>query len=126
MEILMAERANLAFHNKVTDATAIKQLISRLIDHFGMAYTSHILDQVKALGFQQATITSRSGEITHGLPKVEQVLEVHSIDSIWMNLEKKVKSWNEHITRVLRIPWGFLIGAELTIVQSHISLVNKI
>ena len=30
------------------------------IDHFGMAYTSHILDQVKTLGFQQATATSIS------------------------------------------------------------------
>ncbi|CAN6455385.1 unnamed protein product [Victoria cruziana] len=47
---------------------------------------------------------SRSGDITHGLPKVEQVLEV----------------------RILGIPWGFLIGAELTIAQSRISLVNKI
>nr|YP_009687192.1 RNA polymerase beta' subunit [Hippophae gyantsensis]QDW75939.1 RNA polymerase beta' subunit [Hippophae gyantsensis] len=69
---------------------------------------------------------SRSGDITQGLPKVEQVLEVRSIDSISMNLEKRVESWNEHITRVLGIPWGFLIGAELTIVQSRISLVNKI
>ncbi|CAN0904526.1 DNA-directed RNA polymerase subunit beta' [Linum grandiflorum] len=31
----------------VGNGTAIKRLISRLIDHFGMAYTSHILDQVK-------------------------------------------------------------------------------
>nr|QBC71638.1 RNA polymerase beta subunit [Berberidopsis beckleri] len=69
---------------------------------------------------------SRSGDITQGLPKVEQVLEVRSIDSISMNLEKRVKGWNEHITRILGIPWGFLIGAELTIVQSRISLVNKI
>nr|YP_009771497.1 RNA polymerase beta'' subunit [Poecilanthe parviflora]QIT02282.1 RNA polymerase beta'' subunit [Poecilanthe parviflora]QVX30326.1 RNA polymerase beta'' subunit [Poecilanthe parviflora] len=69
---------------------------------------------------------SRSGDITQGLPKVEQVLEVRSIDSISMNLEKRVDAWNEHITRVLGIPWGFLIGAELTIVQSRISLVNKI
>nr|UQW85878.1 RNA polymerase beta'' subunit [Spyridium lawrencei] len=69
---------------------------------------------------------SRSGDITQGLPKVEQVLEVRSIDSISMNLEKRVEGWNEHITRVLGIPWGFLIGAELTIVQSRISLVNKI
>ncbi|CAI0431494.1 unnamed protein product [Linum tenue] len=60
MEVLMAERANLVFHNKVIDGTAIKRLISRLIDHFGMAYTSHILDQVKTLGFQQATATSIS------------------------------------------------------------------
>ncbi|KAL5096647.1 hypothetical protein RYX36_000974 [Vicia faba] len=32
----------------------------RLIDHFGMAYTSHILDQVNTLGFHQATATSIS------------------------------------------------------------------
>nr|YP_010265301.1 RNA polymerase beta'' subunit [Dialyceras coriaceum]UIR97812.1 RNA polymerase beta'' subunit [Dialyceras coriaceum] len=69
---------------------------------------------------------SRSGDITQGLPKVEQVLEVRSVDSISMNLEKRVEGWNEHITRILGIPWGFLIGAELTIVQSRISLVNKI
>nr|YP_010504999.1 RNA polymerase beta'' subunit [Chrysosplenium japonicum]UXE33716.1 RNA polymerase beta'' subunit [Chrysosplenium japonicum] len=69
---------------------------------------------------------SRSGDITQGLPKVEQVLEVRSIDSISMNLEKRVDDWNERITKILGIPWGFLIGAELTIVQSRISLVNKI
>ncbi|EXC30974.1 DNA-directed RNA polymerase subunit beta'' [Morus notabilis] len=54
----------------------------------------------------------RSGDITQGLPKVEQVLEVRSIDSISMNLEKRVEGWNEHITRILGIPWGFLIGAK--------------
>nr|YP_010251339.1 RNA polymerase beta'' subunit [Bryocarpum himalaicum]QTW91169.1 RNA polymerase beta'' subunit [Bryocarpum himalaicum] len=69
---------------------------------------------------------SRSGDITQGLPKVEQVLEVRSIESISMNLEKRVEGWNECITKILGIPWGFLIGAELTIVQSRISLVNKI
>nr|YP_010507627.1 RNA polymerase beta'' subunit [Talinum fruticosum]UXG55584.1 RNA polymerase beta'' subunit [Talinum fruticosum] len=69
---------------------------------------------------------SRSGDITQGLPKVEQVLEVRSIDSISMNLEKRIDGWNQHITRILGIPWGFLIGAELTIAQSRISLVNKI
>nr|QWZ47173.1 RNA polymerase beta'' subunit [Cyclocodon parviflorus] len=69
---------------------------------------------------------SRSGDITQGLPKVEQVFEVRSIDSISMNLKKRVEGWNKCITRILGIPWGFLIGAELTIVQSRISLVNKI
>ncbi|TYI50221.1 hypothetical protein E1A91_D12G086400v1 [Gossypium mustelinum] len=34
--------------------------------------------------------------------------------------------WNECITRILGIPWGFVISAELTIVQSRLSLVNKI
>nr|YP_010848411.1 RNA polymerase beta'' subunit [Bousigonia angustifolia]WEV93061.1 RNA polymerase beta'' subunit [Bousigonia angustifolia] len=69
---------------------------------------------------------SRSGDITQGLPKVEQVLEVRSIDSISLNLEKRIEGWNECITRILGIPWGFFIAAELTIVQSRISLVNKI
>nr|YP_010570853.1 RNA polymerase beta'' subunit [Impatiens platysepala]UZG90714.1 RNA polymerase beta'' subunit [Impatiens platysepala] len=69
---------------------------------------------------------SRSGDITQGLPKVEQVLEVRLIDSISMNLEKRIEGWNERITRILGIPWGFLISTELTIAQSRISLVNKI
>ena len=69
---------------------------------------------------------SRSGDITQGLPKVEQVFEVRSIDSISMNLGKRVDAWKEHITKILGITWGFFIGAELTIVQSRISLVNKI
>nr|AEX94829.1 RNA polymerase beta' subunit [Beaucarnea hookeri] len=69
---------------------------------------------------------SRSGDITQGLPKVEQILEVRSIGSISMNLERRVEGWNERIPRVLGIPWGFLIGVELTIAQSRISLVNKI
>ncbi|KAJ6824678.1 RNA polymerase beta'' chain [Iris pallida] len=69
---------------------------------------------------------SRSGDITQGLPKVEQILEVRSVGSISMNLERRVESWNEHIPKILGIPWGFLIGAELTIAQSRISLVNKI
>nr|YP_007353905.1 RNA polymerase beta'' subunit [Tectona grandis]QVL26963.1 RNA polymerase beta'' subunit [Tectona grandis]CCP47120.1 RNA polymerase beta'' subunit [Tectona grandis]CCP47209.1 RNA polymerase beta'' subunit [Tectona grandis]CCP47298.1 RNA polymerase beta'' subunit [Tectona grandis] len=69
---------------------------------------------------------SRSGDITQGLPKVEQVLEVRSIASISMNLEKRIEGWGERIKRILGMPWAFLIGAELTIVQSRISLVNKI
>nr|YP_010528558.1 RNA polymerase beta'' subunit [Acriopsis javanica]UXW65449.1 RNA polymerase beta'' subunit [Acriopsis javanica]UXW65602.1 RNA polymerase beta'' subunit [Acriopsis javanica] len=69
---------------------------------------------------------SRSGDITQGLPKVEQILEVRSIDSISMNFKRRVEGWDERIRRILGIPWGFLIGAELTIAQSRISLVNKI
>ncbi|TYI50504.1 hypothetical protein E1A91_D12G105300v1, partial [Gossypium mustelinum] len=48
----------------------------------------------------------RSGDITQGLPKVEQVLEVRSIDSISMNLEMRIEGWNE--------------------LKSRLSLVNKI
>nr|YP_010473756.1 RNA polymerase beta'' subunit [Corydalis pseudoimpatiens]UVH67969.1 RNA polymerase beta'' subunit [Corydalis pseudoimpatiens] len=69
---------------------------------------------------------SRSSDITQGLPKVEKGFEVRSIDSISMNLKERVEGWNECLTRILGIPWGFLIGAELTIAQSRISLVTKI
>ncbi|KAL9370687.1 hypothetical protein Peur_035827 [Populus x canadensis] len=68
----------------------------------------------------------RFSDIMQGLPKMEQVLKVCSIDSISINLEKKMENWNECIIRIVRIPWRFLIGAELTIVQSRIFLVNKI
>nr|YP_009701070.1 RNA polymerase beta' subunit [Parasitaxus usta]QEQ14275.1 RNA polymerase beta' subunit [Parasitaxus usta] len=43
------------FYNKVMDRTVMKRLIRRFINHFGMTYTSHILDQLKTSGFQQAT-----------------------------------------------------------------------
>nr|AGC38238.1 RNA polymerase beta'' subunit [Cryptochloa strictiflora] len=69
---------------------------------------------------------SRSSDITQGLPKVEQIFEARSIDSLSPNLERRIKGWNERIPRILGLPWGFLIGAELTIAQSRISLVNKI
>nr|YP_009994331.1 RNA polymerase beta'' subunit [Cuscuta nitida]QNP08408.1 RNA polymerase beta'' subunit [Cuscuta nitida] len=69
---------------------------------------------------------SRSGDITQGLPKVEQVLEVRSVDSISRNLERRVERWNKCLIELLGIPWGVFISAELTIVQSRISLVNKI
>nr|YP_009522513.1 DNA-directed RNA polymerase subunit beta'' [Dumortiera hirsuta]AXQ02593.1 DNA-directed RNA polymerase subunit beta'' [Dumortiera hirsuta] len=56
----MAEPVNLIFYNKVMDRTAIKQLISRLIAYFGITYTTHILDQLKILGFRQATLEAIS------------------------------------------------------------------
>nr|YP_009562292.1 RNA polymerase b''-subunit [Trichomanes trollii]QAV57649.1 RNA polymerase b''-subunit [Trichomanes trollii] len=56
----MTDRVELLFYNKIMDRTAIKQLISRLTIHFGIAYTTNILDQIKVLGFQQATKASIS------------------------------------------------------------------
>nr|YP_010291908.1 RNA polymerase beta'' subunit [Xyris capensis]ULQ68505.1 RNA polymerase beta'' subunit [Xyris capensis] len=67
---------------------------------------------------------SRSSDITQGLPKVEKIFEARS--SILMDLKSKIEDWNNQIPRILGIPWESLIGAELTIVQSRISLVNKI
>jgi DNA-directed RNA polymerase subunit beta' len=52
----MAEPVDLIFYNRVMDRIGIKQLISRLISHFGLTYTTHVLDQLKTLGFQYATL----------------------------------------------------------------------
>ncbi|KAL8243073.1 hypothetical protein R6Q59_009331 [Mikania micrantha] len=41
-----------------------------------------------------------------------------------MNLEKRIEGRNKCITKILGIPWAFFI--ELAIVQSRISLVNKV
>jgi DNA-directed RNA polymerase subunit beta' len=65
----MVESAKLLFYNKVMDITTIKQLISRLIVHFGITYIMHVLDQLKNLGFQQATQATISLGIDD-LPKV--------------------------------------------------------
>ncbi len=96
----MAERASLVFHNKVIDGTAIKRLISRLIDHFGMAYTSHILDQVKTLGFRQATATSgiddlltipSKGWLVQDAEQQSLILEkhrnVHAVEKLRLSIE---------------------------------------
>ena len=69
---------------------------------------------------------SRSSDITQGLPKVDKFFEARSIDLLLINLKRKVEGWNERIPRILGVPWVFFIGAELTIAQSRISLVNEI
>nr|AGC26783.1 DNA-directed RNA polymerase subunit beta' [Psilotum nudum] len=56
----MVDQIKLLFYNKMMDRTAIKQLISRLIAQFGITYTTNILDQLKTLGFKQATNASVS------------------------------------------------------------------
>lgn len=102
MEVLMAERANLVFHNNVIGGTAIKRLISRLIDHFGMAYTSHILDQVKTLGFRQATATSISLGIDDLLTIPSKGWLVQDAEQQSLILEKHNHYGNVHAVEKLR------------------------
>nr|YP_010881324.1 RNA polymerase beta'' subunit [Moerckia flotoviana]WIA67276.1 RNA polymerase beta'' subunit [Moerckia flotoviana] len=54
----MAEPVDSVFYNRVMDRTATKQLISRSVAYFGIAYTTHVLDQLKILGFQHATLSA--------------------------------------------------------------------
>ncbi|KAK9663130.1 hypothetical protein RND81_O310700 [Saponaria officinalis] len=98
----MAERANLVFHNKSIDGTAMKRLISRLIDHFGMAYTAHILDQVKTLGFQQATATSISLGIDDLLTIPSKGWLVQDAEQQSWILEKHHHYGNVHAVEKLR------------------------
>ncbi|KAF4359999.1 hypothetical protein F8388_004506 [Cannabis sativa] len=102
MEVLMAERVGLVFHNKVIDGTAIKRLISRLIDHFGMAYTSHILDQVKTLGCRQATATSSSLGIDDLLTIPSKGWLVQDAEQQSLFLEKHHHYGNVHAIKKLR------------------------
>ncbi|RZC75665.1 hypothetical protein C5167_051152 [Papaver somniferum] len=100
MEVLMVERADLVIHNKATDA--IKRLISRLIDHFGMAYTSHILDQVKTLGFHQATATTISIGIDDLLTMPSKGWLVQDAEQQSLILEKHHNYGNVHAKEKLR------------------------
>ncbi|RYQ91949.1 hypothetical protein Ahy_B09g098021 isoform A [Arachis hypogaea] len=102
MEVLMGERADLVFHNKVIGGTAIKRLISRLIDHFGMAYTSHILDQVKTLGFRQATVTSISLGVDDLLTIPSKGWLVQDAEQQSFILEKHHHYGNVHAVEKLR------------------------
>ncbi|XLS97523.1 hypothetical protein HN51_040258 [Arachis hypogaea] len=82
--------------------TAIKRLISRLIDHFGMAYTSHILDQVKTLGFRQATVTSISLGVDDLLTIPSKGWLVQDAEQQSFILEKHHHYGNVHAVEKLR------------------------
>nr|QKV47426.1 RNA polymerase beta'' subunit [Platycerium bifurcatum] len=56
----MTNQIELPLCNKTMDRVAMRRLINKLIVCFGIAATTNILDQVKILGFQQATKASVS------------------------------------------------------------------
>ena len=56
----MAARANLVFHNNVIGGTAIKRLIRRLIDHYGVADPKDIRDPVKTYEYRLATASTNA------------------------------------------------------------------
>ncbi|KAJ0806956.1 DNA-directed RNA polymerase subunit beta'' [Helianthus annuus] len=102
MEVLMAERPTQVFHNKVIDGTAMKRLISRFIDHYGIGYTSHILDQVKTLGFRQATAASISLGIDDLLTIPSKRWLVQDAEQQSVLLEKHHHYGNVHAVEKLR------------------------
>ncbi|KAJ9685095.1 hypothetical protein PVL29_017214 [Vitis rotundifolia] len=95
MGVLMIEMVNLVFHNKVIDGTTMKRVISILIDHFGMAYTSHILDQVKTWGWlvqdaeQQSLILEKHHHYgnVHAIEKLRQSIDIWYATSEYLRQE---------------------------------------
>nr|AWD77895.1 RNA polymerase b''-subunit [Odontosoria chinensis] len=59
----MTDQAESPFYNKTVDRISMRRLISKLVVCFGVASTTNILDQIKVLGFQQATKASVSSGI---------------------------------------------------------------
>nr|QTT78441.1 RNA polymerase beta'' subunit [Andreaea rupestris var. fauriei] len=98
----MVESAKLLFYNKVMDRTAIKQLISRLIAHFGITYTTHILDQLKTLGFQQATQAAISLGIDDLLTAPSKGWLIQDAEQQGYTSEKHHRYGNVHAVEKLR------------------------
>ncbi|KAG5586134.1 hypothetical protein H5410_046568 [Solanum commersonii] len=73
-----------------------------VLEHFGMAYTSHILDQVKTLGFQQATATSISLGIDDLLTIPSKGWLVQDVEQQSLILEKHHHYGNVHAAEKLR------------------------
>ncbi|KAL4270859.1 hypothetical protein AHAS_AhasUnG0048200 [Arachis hypogaea] len=71
-------------------------------DHFGMAYTSHILDQVKTLGFRQATVTSISLGVDDLLTIPSKGWLVQDAEQQSFILEKHHHYGNVHAVEKLR------------------------
>nr|YP_010189111.1 RNA polymerase beta'' subunit [Ulota hutchinsiae]QZJ48063.1 RNA polymerase beta'' subunit [Ulota hutchinsiae] len=98
----MAEPAKMLFYNKVMDRTAIKQLISRLIAHFGITYTTHILDQLKNLGFKQATQAAISLGIDDLLTAPSKSWLIQDAEQQGYTSEKNYRYGNVHAVEKLR------------------------
>nr|BDZ75622.1 DNA-directed RNA polymerase subunit beta'' [Timmiella anomala] len=98
----MAESAKMLFYNKVMDRTAIKQLISRLIAHFGITYTTHILDQLKSIGFRQATQAAISLGIDDLLTAPSKSWLIQDAEQQGYTSEKHYRYGNVHAVEKLR------------------------
>ena len=68
----------------------------------------------------------KSGDIIQGLPKVEQLLEARSVNSVSMDLDNGFKDWNSDMKRFVGNLWGFFLSAKITTEQGQIILVDQI
>nr|YP_009426938.1 RNA polymerase beta'' subunit [Hypodematium crenatum]ASU95614.1 RNA polymerase beta'' subunit [Hypodematium crenatum] len=68
----------------------------------------------------------KSGDITQGLPKVEQLLESRSIASIPAKIEDLFRRWNQGITRLIGNLWSHFLSAGTSMEHCQLILINEI
>jgi DNA-directed RNA polymerase subunit beta' len=68
----------------------------------------------------------KTRDIIQGLPKVEQLLEARSFNSVALNLENGFLDWTNHMNCFLGEQWGFILSTQISLEQSQIYLVNQI
>ncbi|KAI5078830.1 hypothetical protein GOP47_0006501 [Adiantum capillus-veneris] len=68
----------------------------------------------------------KSGDITQGLPKVEQLLESRSIASISAGIGDLFERRCQNITQLIRNPWSHLLGAGRSMEHCQLILVDQI
>nr|YP_009426152.1 RNA polymerase beta'' subunit [Diplaziopsis javanica]ASU94827.1 RNA polymerase beta'' subunit [Diplaziopsis javanica] len=68
----------------------------------------------------------KSGDITQGLPKVEQLLESRSVASIPARIEDLFGRWNRGITRLIGNLWSHFLSAGTSMERCQLILINEI
>nr|QXG82812.1 RNA polymerase beta'' subunit [Asplenium komarovii] len=68
----------------------------------------------------------KSGDITQGLPKVEQLPESRPIASIPARIEDLFGRWSRGITRLIGNPWSHFLSAETSMERCQLLLTNEI
>ncbi|MCO5605507.1 hypothetical protein L7F22_059690 [Adiantum nelumboides] len=68
----------------------------------------------------------KSGDITQGLPKVEQLLESRSIASISAGIGDLFGKWYQNITKLVGNPWSHLLGAGRSMEHCQLILIDQI
>nr|YP_009425186.1 RNA polymerase beta'' subunit [Asplenium pekinense]ASU93860.1 RNA polymerase beta'' subunit [Asplenium pekinense] len=68
----------------------------------------------------------KSGDITQGLPKVEQLPESRPTASIPARIEDLFGRWNRGITRLIGNPWSHFLSAETSMERCQLLLTNEI
>ncbi len=68
----------------------------------------------------------KSGDITQGLPKVEQLLESRSIAPIPAKIEDLFRRWNQGITRLIGNFWSHFLSTGTSLEHCQLILTNEI